>query len=113
MKTIYRVENEFGKGCYRDENTKEILQNHACYCNSISNEHPLSLCDKGINRNIKDNEISGFLNLKQALKWFTFQELKDLRVLGYQLKKLTVKKITAISENQVLAIRWKNSFLNY
>ena len=97
---IWRVENKNGNGCYKDKTLSSILRNHR-----ISKKRPSPLRDKGIERGLLQEEICGFLNLSQALTWFTTDELNSLRKLGYELSKIKVRKITAIGERQVLAIR--------
>jgi hypothetical protein len=107
MPYIYRVENKLKKGCYwgkhYDKKICDIIGDHFWKCNY--NKHPIPEEDKGIKRYIKRNEICGFKTKKQALKWFTFKELKGLLKIGYKLKKIKVKEITAIGQKQVLAIR--------
>lgn len=106
MKTIHRVENEEGFGCYR--NKKEDKEIYAVIGSHFkmggTNKQPLPYNDKGIDRCTR-NEICGFLDLKQATNWFTPNELKGLEKLGYTLKKVIVKEITAIGKKQILAIR--------
>lgn len=97
---IYRVENKNGRGCYRDSRTKKFLVNHLFNIN-----HPSPENDKNIQRKVGENEICGFLNLKQALKWFTLKELYYLKKLGYRLKKIKVSEITVIGKTQVLAMK--------
>lgn len=96
--TIYRVENNKGKGCYRDKRTKEIIDWGTEY-------NPLPRDDKGIERQTERNEICGFESLEQVEKWFNEKELKGLAKLGFELREIEVKKITAFGERQVLAVR--------
>lgn len=101
---IYRVENKFGKGCYRDRYNPIIGQMTCEHGNSLDT-HPEPIGDKGIQREMKKKEICGFINLKQAKAWFTRKELTALGGEGYFLQKVKVKKITAIGEKQLLACR--------
>lgn len=101
MQYIYRVENKKGLGCYR-ELVYELpfLLNH-----STSNGHPVPYNDKGIDREYDEDEIHGFKNLDQVMRWFTNEELNHMNKRGQVLKRVKVKKITAIGECQVLAVR--------
>jgi len=104
MNFIYRVENKEKKGCYWENLYKwkevdYILKRH------YSEYRPTPLEDFGIKREPKGTEICGFKDLKQAKEWFNNKELEELKRIGYFLKKVKVKKITAIGEKQVLAIR--------
>jgi len=110
MKTIYRVENDEGFGCYYGKSYDEeadILHSHFfCSSDADKRKHPLACEDRGIDRDIiSGEEIFGFLNIEQAKAWFTPDELKGLEKLGYALKKVIVKEITAVGEKQVLAIK--------
>lgn len=101
---IWRVEDEAGQGCYRDFGIKfldRMMNRH----DSNFTKYPIPEVDKGINRAIRPGEICGFINLEQALNWFSKYELKKLLCYGLELKEIEVKKITAIGEKQVLAIR--------
>jgi len=100
---IWRVENENGEGCYQ---TKHNLKNWICnrhYDNSI--KYPTPCADIKIDRFQKGKEICGFINLKQALNWFSKFELTELMREGFILKEVMVKEITARGKNQVLAVR--------
>ncbi|GEM_PF-4945840 len=101
MEFIYRVENKDGQGCYMNEieEINFILARH------FEEYYPTPKEDLGIERNPKYNEICGFKDIKQAENWFNNYELWELKKLGYELKKVKVKKITAIGEKQVLAIK--------
>jgi hypothetical protein len=95
---IYRIQNREGKGCYSDKKTKKILKNH-------DKTRPLPEFDIGIERPREKGEVCGFLNFYQIYSWFSMKELKMLLDIGYCLKKVEVKKITAIGQKQVLAIQ--------
>ena len=97
---IWRIEDGEGNGCYRSSDTITILNRHY-----KSKGHPEPHQDVEIERKIRKDEICGFLNKKQAMKWFNEIELHYLREAGYNLKQVEVKKITAIGRTQVLAIR--------
>jgi hypothetical protein len=106
MPYIYRVENKNGDGAYRG---------YAPICATLNNRHsdrigdyPLPDYDKGIERGMKRDEIAGFSTKKQALKWFTKDELYALALDGFYLKLVKVSKVTAWGEKQVLAIREEN-----
>jgi len=103
MLYIYRVENDLGEGCYWFKDTGKVLSNH--FTEEGYPLHPTPLEDIGIERTPEIEEVCGFLNLKQAKNWFTDEELKELKELGFHLKKVKVKKITAKGNKQVLAIR--------
>ena len=97
---IWRVENINGEGCYVHQDTKLILYRHI-----EDQKHPCPWDDILINRNPRDGEICGFLDLKQAINWFSEKELQKLKELGFELKLIKVKQITAIGNTQVLARR--------
>ena len=97
---IWRVENEKGEGCYRGKPTQHILSRHR---NLLTHPHPLE--DLGIGRLPYPNEISGFLTQAQAFNWFNKEELQDLKKIGYDLKAVTVKSISAYGGHQILAIK--------
>ena len=98
---IWRVENDEGEGCYIGHpETKPILQTHL---NTLTHPHPLA--DFEIARLPKTEEISGFCSEVQAKRWFSEDNLKQLKPLGFRLRKVSVKEITIQSRFQVLAIR--------
>ena len=98
---IWRVENKNGDGCYRNNPyTMLILARHK---NPIT--HPTPRRDIRINRNPREEEITGFLEECQARYWFNPSELAALRELGFHLKKVPVERVTAVGSYQVLAIR--------
>lgn len=106
MTEIYRIENKKGNGCYRNlsDGLREALDD--VIGNIIFNVlRPLPYHDRGIERSPHNNEICGFENMAQVLKWFNKKELETLRRLGFEVKKIAVQKITAIGECQVLAVR--------
>ena len=105
-KYIWRVENENGVGCY-SAHFLELEDMYEIHAHSWT-RHPLTIDDIGIQRNIKEEEICGFKDKKQALKWFTKNELKFLKSLGFELKKREVKEITAYGQKQLLAIPEQN-----
>ena len=98
---IWRVENEFGDGCYygASNEVSEITKRHGSFGN------PTPQDDYGIARGMDYNEICGFKTLKQAKNWFSLKELKELYNHGYELIKVRVSNITAIGEYQILAIK--------
>jgi len=103
MQEIYRVEDKDGYGCYTTtsfEFFEKYLLEHSDLKRTIYPEK-----DIGIMREQYDEEICGFLTLEQARKWFTKKELKLLKKEEFLLKKVKVKRITAIGEKQVLAVR--------
>ena len=108
MTEIYRIENKKGNGCYIDLEDgfslameKMLGENHS----KPTKLTPMPHDDIGIERTPHNNEICGFVNLRQALNWFSQKELKVYRRLVFELKKVMVQKITAIGECQLLAIR--------
>jgi hypothetical protein len=102
MTFIYRVESDTGRGCYTDN--KDICLEFALAHNSL-NGHPCPNQDKGIDRNMGNEEICGFISVRQFKQWFTKEERRALYEEGFKLKRIEVKEITAIGEKQVLAIR--------
>ena len=108
MAYIYRVENEKGKGCYRqlsysmDKALEKILGENFWYTNSIK---PAPEQDQKIARTPFPHEVCGFKDVRQALRWFKAREIRKLRLLGFELKKIKVQQITAIGETQVLAVK--------
>jgi len=116
MIKIWRLENKAGIGCYRalsiEGLKKEIGEFGILFLTMLLyrhdktyEEHPTPSCDFGIERDIYPEEICGFLNKEQGEKWFNKNELEDLEKIGFKLKEIEVKKITAIGRNQVLAIK--------
>lgn len=98
---IYRVENDEGVGCY-SELVHEIKE---LYEHTKKNNHPLTTQDQGIYRFAENDEIHGFLDLDQAMNWFTSNEFSKMARHGQKLRRVKVKEITAIGEHQILAIR--------
>jgi hypothetical protein len=100
---IYRVENDDGIGCY----SCHFSELEAMYIRhkKTRRKRPLPQMDKGIDRNMTEAEICGFISLRQAEKWFTKNELNKLLFFGCSLKKVKISKITARGQKQVLAIR--------
>lgn len=98
MDIVWRIENNEGEGCYRDEKTKEVID-------WSDDFNPLPINDEGIDRETQKKEICGFISLEQVEKWFSEAELKGLKKLGFKLKEVEVKKITAFGKRQVLAVR--------
>lgn len=96
---ILRVENTDGLGCYMWGDFDFITYHDE------KNGHPSPSADSGIERRMRKNEICGFKNSNQAFNWFNKSEFIDMEKQGFQLKEIKVKKITAIGEMQVLAIR--------
>jgi len=97
---IYRVEDEFGNGCYR---------NKAYWVNRIKHhdfnpKYPQPREDKGINRYVKENEFCGFKDLTQLKQWFNLKEIKRMRKNGYTIHKIEVEAITAYGQKQCLAL---------
>lgn len=107
---IYRVEDKDGNGCYVNHNP-ELEDMYIKHSNNDNTPRPL--CDRGINRDIYHCEICGFLTKTQALKWFDSDDLILLHELGYKIKKVSVAKITAIGEKQVLAIQYYGQLEEY
>jgi len=99
MKYIYRVEDMDGIGCYAGYCDSHFLGKHTLY-----NGHPRPEDDEKILREIAEDERCGFLNLTQAMRWFTSNELRQLEKEAFYLKRVKVKEITAIGNSQVLAI---------
>lgn len=97
---VFRVENNEGKGCYRDRKTLLILKRHL-----DSKKHPLPKNDILISREIEKEEICAFYDLHQVCNWFNYKELKNLKELGYTLKLVQVKQITAFGKTQILVKR--------
>lgn len=106
MTEIYRVENKKGNGCYRNlsDGLRKALD-------SVLGDiifdvlRPLPYHDRGIERTPHNNEICGFENMDQLLKWFDLDDIFELHRFGFEVKKVLVQKVTAIGECQVLAIR--------
>lgn len=104
MVKIWRVENNDGIGCYTFGHMpfiRRMIKRH----NKNSIYNPLPCEDIGIERDTEENEICGFMDKLQALSWFNRYELKNLKVLGFELKEVKVTYITARGQRQVLAVR--------
>jgi len=100
MIKIWRVENKQGEGCYWGKSTRIILNRH-----KNPRTHPTPAYDWGIRRPPKQNEICGFINKQQALKWFSQDELDLLLAFNFRLKEIEVTQITTIGQKQILAVR--------
>lgn len=108
MQYIYRIENKKGKGCYRGlvHSMEKAIEKYVdTKWFDVRREHPTPSCDKGIERWPFKREICGFVSVRQALKWFSSDQIRRLRRLGFDLKKVEVQTITAIGQHQCLAIR--------
>lgn len=104
---IYRVEDDKGISCYNYKYIDAIgilIKDENWYCDHDT-IRPLPFSDKKINRDIREEEICGFISVKQALNWFSIWELKRMKKLGLKLRKINVQKITAIGQSQCLAIK--------
>lgn len=105
MLKIWRIENNDGEGCYRLWQTNSFVRYMERRHNNSMEKHPFPKLDNGIDREIKNGEICGFRDLSQVKNWFSRYELKNLAKIGFTLKKVEVREITAFGEKQVLAIR--------
>ena len=101
MQFIYRIEDSKGNGCYYGHTDSKKMRKLLDFDNSM--RHPLPINDTGIKRLSKENEIHGFKDIDQALKWFNAIEISSLYKIGFKLVYRRVKEITAIGESQVLA----------
>ena len=107
MTEIYRIEDEQGISCYNYKYSEALCNvlNDDYWCDGHEGKRPVPQEDKGIERKIWYKEICGFRNIKQALKWFNAKEIRKMRRLGLDIRKIAVQKITAIGECQILAIK--------
>jgi hypothetical protein len=103
MKTIWRIENEEGIGCYV-VHLPELERMYIKHGRDKIN-HPIPRNDIGIKRYKEEFEICGFINKEQALNWFNKYEIKKLKTFGFNLKEIKVAAITAIGKKQILAVR--------
>jgi hypothetical protein len=99
---VWRVQNKDGDGPYYDDSVEidRILKSHY-----DTKRYPSPIRDKKIRRYMQTAEICAFLNLEQVYNWFSKDELDALSYCGYELKRILVRKITAIGEKQILVIR--------
>jgi len=105
MKTIYRIEDKKGKSCYNFQYAEALDVLIGKEWDKTFSHRPPPQCDQGINRRMWHKEICGFKNVRQTLKWFSASEIRKMRRLGLDIKKVKVQKITAIGKCQILAIR--------
>lgn len=102
---IWRVENKKGQGAYTYNGNNELMfdlwERHAQ--NWI--KHPQLINETGIGRFPNKNEICGFISKQQAFNWFSKNDLILLKKVGYTLKRIKVRTISAIGKQQLLAIR--------
>lgn len=105
MTEIYRIEDGKGESCYSAKYAEAIDMLIGKEWDKNKINRPVPNNDKGIERRTWYNEICGFKNVKQALKWFSAKDIRKMRRLGLDLRKVPVQKITAIGECQVLAIK--------
>jgi hypothetical protein len=82
-----------------------FLQEH-----SRLNGRPCPCEDRGIERDMKDDEICGFISLRQLKDWFTLNEIINLRAEEFIITKVEVETITAYGQKQVLAIPKKDNY---
>lgn len=106
MNYIYRIENQKGESCYSYKYLDAIgvLLNDLDWF-SETDKRVLPRGDIGIDRDPFGNEICGFVSVRQLLKWFKSWEIKRMKRLGFEVKKIPVQKITAKGCSQCLAIR--------
>ena len=111
MPKIWRVENDNGQGCYtsQDDNGVHYFYGSPLEEHAKENGHPPPLFDRGIERNPLPKEYCGFKSKSQAHRWFNKAELLWLNEQGFELKKLKVKRISAIGNHQVLFIKYQES----
>ena len=96
METIWRVQDEYGQGCYQAHLPElETMYNKHAYTYF---KRPRPIDDRYIGRDIDCKEICGFMTEKQAHKWFTKKELIKLKKFGFELKEVEVKEITIAGE---------------
>jgi hypothetical protein len=108
MEKIWRVENYQGRGPYTSEDNSDYCSGPLAIHSSF-NGHPAPVNDVGIKRGIEHYEICGFATKKQALEWFSKEELKWLEEKGYYLCEIEVFKVTAWGAYQVLAQRYEHA----
>ena len=106
MSYIYRIENKKGESCYNVQWTDAIAKMLKDDCwNQCHLNRPFTEYDKGIFRKIKKQEVCGFINIRQLLRWFNSKDIRQMRKLDFNIVKVKVQTITAIGKHQVLAIR--------
>ena len=98
---IWRVQDRFGDGPYRECFDEDIIDYH----DRDMKNHPAPKYDKGIGRDIEEGEICGFISLWQLNQWFSKKDLKKLKQYGYNVVRIEVSKITVAGNKQVLARR--------
>lgn len=99
---IWRVEDDYGQGCYQ-AHLPELEDMYTKHKNPF--KYPTPYKDNYILRVPIEEEICGFKNIEQLKNWFNEDEIIMLKEVGFKIKKIEVKKITAYGEKQVLAIR--------
>lgn len=106
MTYIYRIENQKGESCYSYKYIDAIgvLLSDKTW-NEIRLNRIFPEYDNGIERKILKNEICGFVSVRQLLKWFKSWEIKRMKRLGFEVKRIPVQKITARGERQCLAVK--------
>ncbi len=100
MGTVYRIQNENGKGPYRG------LYNMPIELYDILNEHHRPIhpkpMDDGYDYMLEENMLCGFESMDSLHKWFSKYELKLLRQSGFEIYTLDNIEIVAILSRQVI-----------
>lgn len=94
--TIFRVQNELGIGPYRDDRLCHGLLNH-----HNENQYDFPLPKKDIGRYTLTEEKCGFLSLADLYKWFSPNEIDELKAEGYEIAQVQ-GLVTGIGNKQVL-----------
>lgn len=95
---VFRVENEYGYGCY----CSHMVELEDMYIDHSRDRINRPITKEDIGRNWELGERHAFIDKKQALDWFSIEDLKLLDRYGFNLIELEVKEITAIGKKQIL-----------
>lgn len=102
MAKVWGVENKAGVGPYRGTGF-DVLNHH-----TTSNGHPPPRMDGLSYEATYDKSYTfAFNDLESARKWFSWDELRDLRALGYHLVRIEVYKVSYVLGHQVIVLKQK------
>ena len=102
---VLRVQDREGRGPYRPGFSHVwIDDDHTGSCPSIFDDFGPDVVNK---MSLADANGCAFRNLDAAAKWFSRKEALALQKLGYSLVAMTVDRVIAESETQMLVSRRK------
>ncbi len=101
MGTVYRVQNENGKGPYRVGLSGVSAELYDALRTHQKPTHPRPRYD-GCNFMLKENMLCGFESMESLRTWFNKHELKLMRQSGFEIHTLYNVEIVATLSRQVI-----------